>query len=217
MASKRPVIVVAPESEPHRRREDLEDRADFVIAERDPVEHPLGDRHVRMIGIECPGMARIEIRQRHHRQDFAGIDVHDQPVAALGGEVVDDALQFLVQDVLQSHIDRQLHRFLAPAQAVVEPALDPGLAVVVDPGIADRMRQQGAIGVDAALFMLELQARQTQLVDGVGLVGGQMALDPNKSFGRCQLGLDRGAVETRQCGDELLGGFGSVESLRGLA
>ena len=52
-------------------------------------------------------------------QDLAGVDVHDQPGAALGGEVVDHTRQFFVQDVLQPQIDRQLHWLLPPAQTVV--------------------------------------------------------------------------------------------------
>ena len=78
-----------------------------------------------MVGVGRVGMARIEIRQRHHRQDFAGIDVHDQSGAAFGGEIVDDALQFLMDDVLQANVDRQLQRLFPSAEALSRPRSMP--------------------------------------------------------------------------------------------
>ena len=114
---------------------------------------------------------------------------------------------------MQSQIDRQLHGFPAPAQGVVEPALEPGLAVIIDTGKPDNMGQQRAIRVDAPFFMLKLQAGQTELIDSVGLLRGQMPLDPDKAFARGQLGQYRIVVEAGQCRDELLRGISGVEDL----
>ena len=118
-----------------------------------------------------------------------------------------------MQDVLQPQIDRQLHRFLPSAQTIIKAALDAGLTIVVDPGKPDDMRQQRAIGIDAALLMLELQPGKTELIDCIGLVGGQMPLDPDKPFARGQLGINGGAIEPRQGGGELLCGIGGVKDL----
>ena len=68
---------------------------------------------VGMVGIRGAGMVRVEIGQRHHRKDFAGVDVHDQPGGALRGEIVDDPLQFLAKNVLEAEVERQLQA--APA------------------------------------------------------------------------------------------------------
>ena len=91
--------------ESHRHRENLEDRAQLIDAEGIPIEHPVGEREGRMVRIGGGGVVRVEIRQRRHRENLAGIDVHNQPGAAFRGKVVDNALQFLAQDVLQAKIE----------------------------------------------------------------------------------------------------------------
>ena len=50
-------------------------------------------------------------------------------------------------------------------QRVVEPALDAGETRIVDPGVADDMRRERAVGVDAAFLVLELHSRNTELID----------------------------------------------------
>ena len=50
-------------------------------------------------------------------------------------------------------------------QHVVEAALDPCEARIVDAGVTDDMCRQTAIGIDAALLMFELQPRDAELID----------------------------------------------------
>ena len=127
-------------------------------------------------------MVRVEIRQRHHRQDLAGVDVHDQPGGAFRGEVVDHPLQLLVEDVLEAQVERQLQRLSPVLQRAVEAALDPSEAGIVDPGIADDMRRQCPIRIDAAFFVLKLNARNTELIDLVLLMRRQMAFQVHKTL-----------------------------------
>ncbi len=58
-----------------------------------------------MLRIRHARVAGIKIRQRRHRQNLAGVDIHHQAGAALGGEIVDNPLQLLPQDVLQTKIE----------------------------------------------------------------------------------------------------------------
>src|ERR1700739_3599967 len=77
--------------EGHRYGKDLEDRPQFVNTESVPIEHPISERNSWMTRIGRRRVVRVEIGQRGHAQNFAGIDVHDQSSAALCGEIVDDA------------------------------------------------------------------------------------------------------------------------------
>ena len=86
--------------------EDLEDRTKFVDAKGVSIEHPVGKGNGGMLWIRSGGMVRIEIGKRCHRQDLATVDVHNQASATFRGEIVDDALQFLVEDVLQAKVER---------------------------------------------------------------------------------------------------------------
>ena len=175
--------------ERHCHGEDLEDRTQLVNAERVAVEHSVRDGQVGMVRIRGARMVRVEIGQRHHRKHFAGVDVHDQPGGAFRGEVVDDPLQLLPEDVLEAQVERQLQGLLPVLQRAVEPALDPGEAGIVDPGIADDMRRQCPIRIDATLFVLELNSRNAELIDRVLFMRRQMAFQVYKALARSELGV----------------------------
>ena len=51
-----------------------------------------------------------------------------------------------MEDVLDAQIDRELQRLLALMEDRIEAALDPGEALVVEPGIADDMGDEVAVG-----------------------------------------------------------------------
>src|ERR1700730_4103054 len=200
----------------HRHGKDLEERTELIDAESVPVEHPVRERNGGMVGIRSARVVRIKIGQRHHRQDFAGVDIHDQPGSAFRGEVVDDPLQFLAEDVLGAEVERQLQRLPAILQRVVEPALDPGEARIVDAGVADDMRRQRPIRIDSTLFVLELQPRYPELIDLVLFARRQVALDVYEALARGQLGVDIGAFEARESLHQLTGGVGRVDDLFGV-
>src|SRR5262245_44166372 len=75
------------------------------------------------------------------------------------------------------------------------------------------MRGQTAIGVDAALFMFELQSWDTELVDVVLLDGRQMAPNPHKTLPRTELGVDLGRAKIWEHPDELAGSIGCINDL----
>ena len=122
--------------ERHRRVEDLEGRAQLVDAERVAVEARL------RLGLA--GRVRIEIGQRHHRQQFAGVDVEHHRGAADGAEFLDRGEQLLADEVLDADVERQPQRVDRLLQAVVEILLDAGEAALVDVGEADDMRGRAA-------------------------------------------------------------------------
>src|SRR5262249_33653642 len=181
--------------ERHCDGKNLEDRAKFINAERVPIEHPIRQGKGGMFGVRNTRMVRIEIRQRHHRQDFAGVDVHDQSGSALRGEIIDDPLQLLTKDVLDAEVERQLERFPTVPKRVVQTTFDSGKARVVDAGVADDMRRQRPVWIDAALFVLELQGRKPELVYLVLFARRQMALYIDEALSRGQLGVDLRALE----------------------
>jgi hypothetical protein len=60
-------------------------------------------------------IVRIEVRQRHHGDDLAGLDVGDEAGGRLGLVFFLGLEQFVAQRVLDAQIDRQFDR---PLQAV---------------------------------------------------------------------------------------------------
>ena len=96
----------------HRRGEDLEGRAHLVDAMGVAVEGGLHRPDAWIVG--------VEIRQRHHRQHLARMDVEHDPGGADGAKLRHRRLQFLAHDVLQTHVERKLERGRALAQGFVE-------------------------------------------------------------------------------------------------
>ena len=155
----------------------------------------------RLKRVSSLGLARarrIEIRQRDQRQHFAGLQVQDDAGAADAVEVVDGAVQLLVQDVLHAHVDRELQRPRAALQQVVERALDAGEAAAVDIGEADQVRGERAVRIDALGLRLEIDAGQAEAVDRLLLARRQVALQPDEAAVGVELGGGRGDVEVRQ-------------------
>src|SRR5579883_1943173 len=191
--------------ERHRRREDLEGRPHLVGAERRPVEDRVGRRRSRLVG--------IEIGKGDESEDLASVDVHHQTHTALGREILDRAAELVVQNLLQTDIDRQLQRLLAFLQNVVEPALDAGEALVVESRISDDMGDEVALGVDAALLALELETGDAELVDLEFLARRQEPLQPHEAAVRGELRIDLGLAQIGKDLDELLRRFARIENL----
>ena len=89
----------------HRDGERLEGRAELIDAERRAVEARFGRALAGGIG--------VELRQRGHRQHFAGVDVHDDPGRADRREVGHRVEQFMLQRLLDPARDRQGQRLAA--------------------------------------------------------------------------------------------------------
>src|SRR5439155_6596508 len=99
---------------------------------------------------------------------------------------------------LHPGVERQLDRAGLALDRTVERPLDPGEPDIVDPAKPDDMRGQVAERIDAALLVLELQARNAKAVDLIVLARRQAALDPGKALARGKLGAKLGRIELRQ-------------------
>src|SRR5579862_3844956 len=73
--------------------------------------------------------------------------------------------------------------------------------------------EQCAIGIDAALLVLKIEAGETKPVDRVGLLRRQTPLDPYKTLARGQLFEHLVTVDTGQRRCDLVGRHGRVEHL----
>ena len=146
----------------HRHGERLEGRAQLVDAERRAVEARLDRAIARGIG--------VELRQRGHRQDLAGVDVHDDPGRADRRKLRHRALQLMLERLLDRAGDRQFQRRAALrriAQPVVERALDPGAAIAVDVGIAEHVRGERGLRIEPVGLARQRHPRLAERVDRV--------------------------------------------------
>ena len=160
--------------ERHGGGEDLEQRPDLVDAERGAVEEILGPGAAGIVG--------VEIGQRDQRQHLARAHVHDDAGAAERVEIGDLAGELALEDVLQPHVDRQLHRRVAVLQAAVEAALDAGETGIVEPGEAQHMGGEAALGIDPLALGLEFEAGNAELDDRHLLLRRKLARQPDEAL-----------------------------------
>ena len=185
----------------HRQRQRLEGRTHLVDA---------GGQAVDAVGIvRLLRIVRIEIRQRHHRDDLAGLDVGDEAGGRLGLVLFLGLEQFVAQRVLDAQIDRQFDRPLQPVggkagamqigqTVVVEPFLHPGDALVVDIDQADQMRDFGAGRIDPLVLAQEADAGNAEAVNVLLLLRRDFALQPDEALLRRQPLAHFAGVEIRQ-------------------
>ncbi|MCY1514206.1 hypothetical protein D9M68_487370 [compost metagenome] len=152
--------------------------------------------------MESLALVRVERRNIGQRQDLAGVHIHDHGGRPLGLVLVHGVLQGLEHQILQAGVDRQaqiaavhrqghgLHVFDHSAQPVlddttaartagkllIERQLDPFLPLVLDAVEAHHVGHHVAVRIIAAGFRLLMHARHTQLLDLVGHVHGDLAL-----------------------------------------
>ena len=138
------------------------------------------------------GIVGVEVGQRRHGEDFAGVGVEDD---AGGGErrvALHGAGQLVVQDVLDAEIDRQAHRLdvLVAGEAggvkigeavVVDVFLEAGDALVVDVDEAEDVGGGRPAGIEAAALLQEADAGNAEGVDLLLLLGRDLALDPDEA------------------------------------
>ena len=126
------------------------------------------------------------------RQHLAGMDVEDDAGSGDRLVAVHRPDEFVAEDVLDAHVDRQLHRLeiVRPAEArlvqVAEPAvvdifLDAGDALIVDVDEADDMRGGGTAGIEAPVLGEEADAGNAEVVNLLALGRRDLALQPHEA------------------------------------
>ena len=170
--------------EPHRECQRLEGRAQFEHTGGEPV-------NARRVA-RFPRIVRIEIRHRHHRDDFAGAHVGDQSGRGLGLELVARGQQLVAHRVLDPQIDCELYRLLQPVgrepggverrePIAVDPFLHSGDALIIDIHQADQMRDLGAVGINALVLVEKADARNAEPINILLLLRRDLALEPGKA------------------------------------
>jgi hypothetical protein len=144
---------------------------------------------------------RIERRLVRHRQNLAGVRIHDDRGAAFGFVRDDARVQFAFGDVLQVLVDRQLNarsgrrRTLEAAERVaarvrlhhdgaglaadlrVVGVFEAAQPLVVDPHPAEQVRRQLFVRVEALALFDEANAIQVQGGDALRLIRRDLPAD----------------------------------------
>ena len=126
-------------------------------------------------------MVGVEVRQRHQRQDLAVARIHHDAGRRLGLELAHRRAQFVAHQMLHPHIDGQAQRPVAFREMVLEPFFQPGDAAVVAVHIAQQMRHQRALRIDAGIFVDEVQAGNAALQQRPLLARRQMPAQPHEA------------------------------------
>ena len=124
-------------------------------------------------------------------------------------------LDELVADrMLHAQVDREVHRLLQPVAreprqmqvgetAVVQPFLDAGDALVVDIDVAEQVRDQRPVRIDALVLVHEADAGQAETMDLDTLGRRDLALEPDEALLRRQPLAHLGRIEIRNhCGEQ---------------
>ena len=169
-----------------RRRcgHELERRAGLVEVLHRAIAAGVLLREVVLIGIER--------RPAGHREDLAAVRIHHDGGAAIGARRLDAGPQLALDDVLQVLVDRQLERCagrgrslepaegvaariglhqdlaLAPAHRLVVGRLDAVQADVVDADVAEQLRGELAVRIEALALFHEADALELEGGDPLG-------------------------------------------------
>ena len=88
----------------------------------EPISNtPVVSRLMRVGSSASLRIVGVEVGQRHHRDDLAGVDVDDHAGGRLGLEFVARLDQFVTQRMLHAQIDRELDRLLQPVGGEARP------------------------------------------------------------------------------------------------
>ena len=169
-------------------------------------------------------IVRVEVRLRHHRDDLAGVHVGDDTGCGLRLEFIARRDQLLAQRVLRAQIDGQIDRTLQlvgckPRHVQrgeplpVEPLLDAGDALVVDVHVADLVRNDRPVWIDALVLGQEADARDPEPMNLALLAGRDLALEPDETALRRQALAHLVGVEIRQDGGQQFNRFVNVDDL----
>ena len=184
--------------------EDLEHRAELVDALHRPVEQ-------RAVGLIAAGqrprpVVGVEVGQRGHREDLAGVDLHQDGRGAHRVHHRHAARQHLLHRRLDGEVDRQLQRL-----ALVGRVAQPGVEIALDPGDADHLGRVDAlaavaraaedvrgdrpVGIKPHLPRAEQQAGLADVVHLLHLLGADLAPDPEEPAAAGEVGQKLGLVE----------------------
>ena len=159
-------------------------------------------------------LVRVVVGQRFERQHLAGIDVHDHSGRGLGPKAVHAGHQFVAQRMRQPEVERQpdgLQAFRVDDEAghvrvrqtlLVEIFLHAGDADVVLVDIAEHVRADRAIGIDALVLGEEADARKAEMKDLGPLFRRDLPLDPDEALSRAEPLAQLLGVDVRQNGGD---------------
>ena len=203
-------------------RDDLERRARLVDVGDDAVAPLRGRGRAELV--------RVEAGRDRHREHAAGARVEHDRAASLGAPLLDRVAQHRLRVRLDAMVDRQEDVVAGPLrlrrdhvdhtagriadgrlaagladERLVERALEPFEAVVVDPGVAEHVRSDAALRVVAQLLGVEPEPGQVQLLQRRRLRGVGLPLDVDEvarlvGEERVELlGVDSERVGRREC------------------
>ena len=193
--------------------EDLEGRAEFV----EPLHRAVEERIVAAVALRehLGAVVRVEVRQARHRQDLAGMGVHDDRGGAFGAHQLHARIEHALQRRLNRQVDGQAQRRALPrgiGQILVEDrldarhALDLGRAHVLlaVAGAAEDVAGELAVGIDPHLALSEEQAGLAQIVHLLLLLGRDVSLEPEELGARGEAPGPGGGVHVGgRCGRAL--------------
>src|SRR5690606_17364085 len=138
------------------------------------------------------GRDGVKIRQRYKCQNFAGLDVQDEPASTCRLVLHHGPGEFIMDGVLDPQIDRCLNRG-KPASAAqseiakleiplrVYPSLQPRRAEVVDVRQTDDVCRGAARGIEAPDLGPEPDTRNTKRHDPVMHLRREVTLQPDET------------------------------------
>ncbi len=146
------------------------------------------------------------------------------PAAAFALNFSRAAHQLLAQRVLHAQIDGQIDRTLQlvgckPRHVQrgeplpIEPLLDAGDALVVDVHVADLVRHDRPVWIDALVLGQEADTRDPEPVNFALLAGRDLALEPDETALRRQALAHLVGVEIRQHGGQQFNRLVNVDDL----
>ncbi len=212
--------------------DDLERRAGLVQILDGPV--------AAFLVADIPVRVGIEGRVAGEREDFAAGRIHHDRGTSLRAGLVDAGLQLALGDVLQVLVDGQLEvgargrRPLDPAECValgvglnehrarvsfdqiVIRRLDAREAGVVDADVAEQVRGQLLVGVEAPVFLHETDAFELQVGDAPRLVGRHLAAHVDERAAAADALRERLAIRRRAVAERAAERRGRPRRLRNL-
>ncbi len=202
----------------------LEDRAGFVNVADGVVLEQLGRGVAKVVGVECgadrEGKNLASVHVLHHDGAVVGVGpLHRMIEGILGHELnvlVDGELKILAgvgfmldgAENMTTGVDGGEHAAGCAVKAGVEFLLETAETVVVEANVAERLRGDVAVGVEALKFLLEIEAVEVQSADMCSNFGRDTASDPGKTAATVKAffdlvfgGLGVGRIDVGEAGE----------------
>ena len=137
----------------------------------------------RALALGAAGGVGIEVRQRRHRDDLAGLDVEHDAGAAFGAHRGDGGGELALHRRLDPAVDRQRHR-AAALRGIGEPRLEhplhAGDALAVEIGPAEDVAGQRGLRIEPLGLAVEDDGRLAERVDRLDQLGKRAAFEIEK-------------------------------------